>query len=150
MMSFTQSIYHVVFRTKGSQCNLNFENERLLYNYIYSTSINLGCHVYRIGGMPDHIHICVGLPPSLSIAKYAEVVKVSATKRFKQSAEFPYFLGWSKGYAAFSISYDSVDDVVEYIKGQKVHHQSFGFANEYIRLVKDAGINVTEEILFKD
>jgi len=149
-MSYTQSLFHVVFRTKGSQCNINFDNERILYHYIYSTSTNLGCHVYRIGGMPDHVHICVGLPASLSIAQYVEAVKVSSSKRFSNSEEFPHFRGWSTGYAALSLSYEAVPNVIEYIKGQKTHHESIAFRHEYHKLIESAGININEEFFLKD
>ena len=58
-MSYTKLIYHIVFRTKYSVKAINKDNERDLYAYIYGIATNYDAYVYRIGGMPDHIHILI-------------------------------------------------------------------------------------------
>ena len=56
-MSYTSSFYHIVFRTYRNEQTISTEHERELYAYIYGIARNLKCKTFRIGGMPDHVHI---------------------------------------------------------------------------------------------
>ena len=56
-MSYTQIYYHIIFSTKDRQKVLSANNRKELYNYIWGILKNKQCHVYRIGGTIDHIHI---------------------------------------------------------------------------------------------
>ena len=89
-MSYVQSIYHIVFRTYRSEKTINVEHERELYGVILSQSENLKAKIYRIGGMPDHVHILVSLPATLSVAQYVQAVKTFTSKWLRESSSFPY------------------------------------------------------------
>ena len=67
-MSYTQSFYHIVFHTYRSEPTIPVKHDRELNAYIYGIARNLNCQTYRIGGMPDHVHIFVSLPPTLTVA----------------------------------------------------------------------------------
>ena len=54
-MSFTKSVYHIVFGTKNRKPIIDIEYEKLVYKLLYDIINNLGGHTYRIGGMPDYI-----------------------------------------------------------------------------------------------
>lgn len=58
-MSYTQLIYHIVLRTHRSERTLSEAHERDLYNYMYGFVRNNQGVTYRIGGMPDHVHLPV-------------------------------------------------------------------------------------------
>ena len=149
-MAYTQLLYHIVFRTKNSRMTISEPNERLMYKYIFETSQNIGCTIHRIGGMPDHIHILVSLPPTLAVAQYVETVKTSLSKCFGHSPEFPAFEGWASGYAAITYSTREKDMIVNYIKGQKAHHKTRSFADEYRLILQQAGIAIDECYFLKN
>ena len=136
-MSYVQSLYHIVFRTYRSERVIREECERDLYAYLYGVALNLRVKVWRIGGMPDHVHMLVELPPSLSVASFMQNLKVASSKWMKSQAGFPDFRGWAKEYAALSYSLRDKDMIVNYIKRQKEHHKKTTFAEEYALFLKE-------------
>ena len=101
-MSYTQLLYHAVIRTHRSERTITEDHERDLYAYILGMCKNRHVVLYRIGGMPDHIHMLVGLPASLPIAKFIQEIKSVTTVWMRKNPNFPYFDHWSNEYAAFT------------------------------------------------
>ena len=60
---------------------------------------------------------------------------------------FPDFNGWQDGYGAFTYSISAKDNLIEYVKNQKKHHQIVSFRDEYISLLKEHGIEFEEKYL---
>lgn len=149
-MSYTQLIYHIVIRTYRSERTITESHERDLYNYMYGIARNRNVVVYRIGGMPDHIHLLVGLPSDLSVAKFVQELKSITSVWLKTNPDFPDFDHWGKEYAAFTYSAKEKDVVINYIKGQKEHHRVMSFTEEYRRLIEEAGLSVSEAYFLKD
>ncbi|MCU4177342.1 transposase [Carboxylicivirga sp. N1Y90] len=56
MTTYTQILYQIVFSTKNHQKTLTPDREDL-FKYIWGILKNKNCHLYRIGGVEDHIHI---------------------------------------------------------------------------------------------
>jgi len=91
--------------------------------------------------MEDHIHILSDLHPSVSLADYVKSIKVATSLWLKQSKDFPLFRGWCEGYGAFSYSFRDKDKIISYIKNQQVHHSRENTDNEWIRFLKENGMN---------
>lgn len=139
LMSYTQTIYHIVLRTHDSKRTINETHERELYGYIFGFCKNKGVKLFRIGGMPDHLHLLVSIPSSISLAQYVRDLKTSSSKWLKANPSFP-FEGWSKEYAAFSYAYRDKDLIVNYIMKQKEHHKVKTFAEEYRAFLMENGL----------
>lgn len=137
IMSYITSYYHIVFRTYRSKPTICEEHETELYAYIYGIAKNLGCQTYRIGGMPDHIHIFVSLPSTITLSAFVQRVKTDSSKWLKANPNFPDFRGWGHEYAGFSYSYRDKDMIVNYIKRQKEHHHKTSFAEEYYKFIEE-------------
>ena len=148
-MSYIQNFYHIVFRTYRSERTIPIDHDRELYAVIMEQTVNMRGKVYRIGGMPDHVHIFVSLPSTLSIAQYVQAVKTFTSKWLKANPSFPDFRGWEHEYAALSYSIHDKDKIVNYIKGQKEHHKRVSFAEEYRALLVESGIEIREEYFLK-
>lgn len=149
-MSYTQLIYHIVIRTYRSERTIFESHERELYNYMYGIARNRHVVVYRIGGMPDHVHLLVGLPSDLSVAKFVQELKSITSAWLKSNPDFPAFDHWGKEYAAFTYSQGEKDVVINYIKGQKEHHRAITFEEECRKLIEEAGLVVNESYFLKD
>ena len=149
-MSYTQTLYHIVLRTHRSENTIVTTYERDLYSYILGFVDNIGGHLYRIGGMPDHVHILVSLPPSLAMSKFVQDLKVATSKWLKTNTNFPHFAGWSKEYAGFTYSMRDRDMIVNYIARQKEHHRTITFAEEYRAFLVENGIVIREEYFLVD
>lgn len=149
-MSHQVLLYHIIFRTKGSVLALDERQELKLYAYINGLCINKGCKLYRVGGMPDHIHMLVSIPTKYSLSEFMKVLKVETNKWIKESNLFPLFTGWGRGYAVFTYSMSEKQTVFNYIVNQKNHHKHISFTNEFHDTLKSFGINPDDDDFFED
>jgi len=95
--TYTQLLFHVVFSTKNRERTLTDGKRDALYKYIWGIHSNLNCHLYRIGGVDDHVHILTGLPTTLAVAKYVQEIKAGSSHWLKSQSDFPRFESWQDG-----------------------------------------------------
>lgn len=145
--TYTQLMFHVVFSTKNRQRTLPDEHRETLYRYIWGIHKNLNCHLHRIGGIDDHVHILTGMPTTLSLAEYIREVKTGSSCWLKDQKEFPRFDGWQDGYGAFTAAYSARDAIIDYIKSQPEHHRAESLLDEYRRLLRENGVAYEERYL---
>ena len=101
--------------------------------------------------MPDHVHMCVEVHPTIALSEFVKVLKQESSKWLKEHRkEFPMFEGWSNGYAAFSYSAKERPKVMEYIKAQKEHHRHKSFREEYEEWLLEMGMNPAEDLFLRD
>ena len=110
----------------------------------------MSCQTYRIGGMPDHLHIFVSLPSYLSLASFVQRVKTDSSKWLKANPHFPHFRGWGREYAGFSYSLRDKDMIVGYIMKQKEHHHKTTFVEEYRTFLQKHGVVIDERYFLRD
>ena len=147
MGTFTQSPYQIVFSTKYRKKTL-FKDERLeLFKSIWGILKNNKCHLYRINGVEDHIHIIISLHPSVALANLVKDIKLGSTSFIKEKKIFHNFGGWQDGYSAFTYSIDAKDNLIEYVKNQEEHHKETTFKEELIELLNEHGIEFDEKYL---
>jgi len=148
MSTFSQIYIQVVFAVKGRKSLIASPWEEELYKYITGIITNKGQKLIAINGMPDHIHILIGLKPSCCLSDLVQELKKAANafingKRFTRSR-----FEWQKGFGAFSYSHSALDNVIAYIQNQKEHHKKKTFKEEYIGLLKKFEIAYDEKYLF--
>jgi REP element-mobilizing transposase RayT len=149
-MSYTQLIYHIIIRTKYSKPTIVAEYSEELYRYINGVIKNKKSYLYRINGMPDHVHLLVSLHSTLSLADFVKELKTSTNFWIKKSGWFPDFESWGEKYGAFTIRYQDKEKVIEYIKNQQEHHKQENFEREYRRLIEECGIEIEERYFLTD
>ena len=147
MSTFTQSIFQIVFSTKYRQPSLAKPNREELYKYIWGVLKNKNCHLYRIGGITDHIHILTHIHPAISLASLVKDIKLSSSEYIKSLKLFPDFEGWQNGYGGFTYSIKDKDNLIEYIKNQEYHHNEITYIEELIDLLKEHEIEFDEKYL---
>lgn len=147
MSSYHQILYHIVFSTKNRARSLSNEESTELYKYIWGIIKNHNCHLYRINGVEDHIHIVCDLHPSCKLSDLIKDVKVASSLWVKNSRRFPDFTGWADGYAAITLSIKEKDTVINYIKNQREHHKKISFAEEYREFLDSNGIKYDEKYI---
>jgi REP element-mobilizing transposase RayT len=147
MSTYTQIIYQIIFSTKEHKKVLIEDNREKLYKYICGILNKKNCHLYRINGVEDHIHICTHLHPSISLANLIKDIKLASSDMIKTENIFPGFNKWQIGYGAFTYSIHEKDKVIEYIKNQVKHHKTETFIDEYKRFLKEYKIKYDEKYL---
>ena len=147
MSTFTQIYYHVGFSTKDRVPALSADRREDLFRYIWGILKNKDCHLYRIGGVEDHIHILTGLHPTCALADLVKTVKTSTSAWIKEKRVFGRFSHWQDGYGAFTVSHDNRDGVIEYIKSQVDHHRKVPFLDELRAFLAKHGVEFDEKYL---
>ena len=147
-MSYTNSLYHLVIRPKGSKPVITEKYERDLYAYINGLCKNNKCTLYRINGMPDHVHLLLELHPTIALSDFVKTLKLSTNQFIKaHQSMFPLFEGWGHEYFAVSYNYKDKEKVRQYILNQKEHHRRLSFKDELRNLLIENGIDFKEEYL---
>ena len=149
-MSYTHLVYHIVLRTHRSIPAIVEEHERELYAYIMGYVNNHKGKLYRIGGMPDHVHMLLSIPPEIAVSEFVRGLKYATSAWLKQNPKFPFYDGWGDGYAAFTYSKDQIAVVKQYIMNQKEHHKVVTFADEYRKFILDNGGAINEKYFLAD
>lgn len=147
MSTYTQILYQIVFSTKSRKPTLFKENRTELFKYIWGILKNKKCHLYRINGVEDHLHIVTHIHPTVALASLVKDIKLAASAHIKENNLFPDFRGWQEGYAAFTYSIDAKDNLIEYVKNQEAHHKTKTFKEELIALLLEHGIEFEEKYL---
>jgi putative transposase len=147
MSTYTQILYQIVFGTKNREMVLSKNRRDDLYKYISGVLENKKCHLYRIGGVEDHIHIITHLHPGISLSDLVKNIKLSSSEYIKSNKLFSDFNGWQEGYGAFTYSIKQKDVLIEYVKNQEEHHRIKTFKEEYLELLHENGIEYNEKYL---
>ena len=137
MNTYTQILYQIIFAAKNHEKTLVAKNRPELYKYIWGILKNEKCHLYRIGGVSDHIHIVTYLHPIISLASIVKDIKVASAAYIKSNNLFPMFSGWQDGYGGFTYSIHDKDRLIEYVKNQEEHHKTKSFREELIDLLNE-------------
>ena len=149
MGSFTRLTYHIVFATKYRKRTIKAEIQERLYEYIGGTLRAKKGHLIEIGGVEDHVHILAGMSPSLAVSDVIRDLKANSSKWMKEELRVDGF-EWQKGFGAFTVSYDRIDAIRNYIQNQEEHHKTKTFQKEYIDFLQRHGIKFRPEHLFED
>jgi len=122
-MALWRLYYHLVWSTKDRLPLIGSDKEAKLYPYIIGKINSLNCIFHAIGGIEDHIHLIVSIPPKLSIADFVKEIKGSSAHYLNQTfGDSPKFV-WQQGYGVFSLGSKQLDQAVAYVQNQKQHHQ---------------------------
>ncbi len=149
-MSYTQLVYHIVIRTKHSKPTIPNEHSEELYRYITGFIKNKKSFLYRVNGMPEHIHILVSIHPTLSLSNFVKELKTSTNFWLKNNSNFPDFESWGVKYGAFTCYYPDREILIRYIKNQREHHKKEKFKTEYCRLINENGIDIDERYFLNE
>ncbi len=147
MSTYTQSLYQIVFSTKYREKTLHEEGRTELFKYIWGVLKSKNCHLYRINGVEDHIHILMSLHQSIALATLVKDIKLGSSHLIKEKALFLQFNGWQEGYAAFTYSIQAKSNLIEYIKNQEMHHHKKTYKEELIELLHEHNIEFDEKYL---
>ena len=145
MSTYTQILYQIVFSTYKREDTLTPANRQELFRYVSGILQNKKCHLYRINGVYDHLHIVTHLHPSVSLASLIKDIKLACSDHIKKNKLFPLFNGWQDGYGAFTYSFRDKDKLIEYVKNQEIHHQVKTSRDEFIDLLDEHEIEFDEK-----
>ena len=129
--TYSQLYIQLVFAVKHRQNFIQASWKNDLYKYIIAVIQNKRHKVLSINGMPDHIHIFIGLNPAISIADVVSDIKKASNNWINDKGFTQRKFAWQSGYGAFSYSRSHISKVCAYIENQEIHHQKITFDEAY-------------------
>jgi len=147
--TYSQIYIQIVFAVKYRQCLIKKQWEEELYKYITGVIQNKGQKLLAINGIPDHIHILIGMSPACCLSDLVREIKKSSNKFILEKRFVEGVFAWQKGYGAFSYSHSALENVINYIKNQKEHHRKVLFKDEYKCFLKEQKIEFDDRYLFE-
>ena len=140
--SLIKNYIHIVFSTKYRQPFINQSIEHELHSYLGGICNMLECHVIKVGGYTDHIHILCMLSTKIPLI-------VNSSKWIKtKGSEYKSF-SWQNGYGAFSVNPSQIDVVIKYIENQHEHHKKKSFKNEYVAFLQKYKVDYDERYVWE-
>jgi len=144
---FTRLRYHLVFSTKERQPLLQGDLGSSMHAYLGGIARNLGGTALEIGGVADHVHLLVELPPTLCIADAMMKLKANSSKWMNESRGPKQRFSWQQGYSAFTVSESTVDATIAYIRAQPSHHAKHSFVDELKAFLAKNGLTLDDDDL---
>lgn len=148
--TYTQIHIQVVFTVQNRDCIIQETWKDELYKYISGIVKNHNHKVLAINGMPDHIHILIGMRPSQSLSDLMQDVKGDSSKWINQKRFTKGKFSWQEGFGAFSYGKSQVNQVIDYIKNQEEHHKKWSFLEEYRTLLEKFEVEFDQRYIFKE
>lgn len=137
MSTFTQLYIQIVFAVRGRESLIQSEWEDELYRYIGGILNGKGQKPLAINGMPNHIHLFVGMKPHISLSDLVREIKKSTNSFINDKRLSRYRFQWQEGFGAFSYHQSQIDSIIRYVQNQKIHHATRTFREEYDGLLKE-------------
>jgi len=148
--TYTQLYIQFVFAVKYRKSLILPSWKDSLYKYMTGIIQNHRHKLIVINGMPDHVHILVGLHPNQSLSDLMKFAKGESSEWINKNRITPEKFYWQEGFGAFSYSRSQIKNVIHYIENQESHHQKQSFREEYIEQLKTFDIDFNEQYIFHD
>lgn len=148
--TYTQIHLQFVFAVKHRDSLIRDIWKEELYKYITGIVQNKGHKLLAINGMPDHLHIFVGMRPIQSVSDLLKDIKQNSSLWINQKGFVNGKFEWQEGYGAFSYSKSHVYQVIKYIDNQEEHHKRATFREEYLDFLQKFEIDYNEKYIFHE
>lgn len=147
--TYTQIHIQLVFVVQNRDCVIMHSWKDELYKYITGIIQNNQHKVLAINGMPDHVHVLIGMRPTQSLSELMQDIKGDSSKWINQKGYVKGRFSWQEGYGAFSYSKSHVNNVFNYIKNQEEHHRKQSFQEEYLEFLEKFEVDYDARYVFK-
>ena len=141
--NFSKILIHMILAVKNPEAQINNGVKRTLYKHITDIVKNKEQTLLAINGMPDHVHIFVGMNSDVRVSDFIRDIKSESSRFINGNKLCHNKFQWQKGYAAFSYGQSQMEDVVRYIHEQEQHHQKYSFRQEFLEILRRFQISRT-------
>ena len=146
--TFTQIYIQIIFAVKGRENLISKTWKDELYRYISGIITNKDQKSIIVNGMPDHVHILIGLKPSMPISVLVRDVKNNSSNFINKKGFVKGKFSWQEGFGAFSYSHSQLEQVYNYVMNQELHHHKRTFKEEYEDFLQKFAIDYNPQYLF--
>lgn len=145
--TYTAILIHAVFSTSGRAALLTESMRPEMHAYLGGILREFGSVPIIVGGTADHVHFLARFPADRSVSECLRVVKTNSSRWAKERWRHPF--AWQGGYGAFSVSESKRAAVIHYIQDQEKHHRRVSFQEEFLKLLKNHGVEFDERYIWQ-
>lgn len=146
--TYSQIYIQYVFAVKGRQNLLHKTWRTEVFKYISGIIKAKGQKPIIVNGVSDHVHVFVGLKPSMNISDLVRDIKNNSSKFINEQGWIRGKFSWQKGYGVFSYAHSQISSVYQYILNQEEHHRKKTFKEEYIEFLQKFEVEYQDKYLF--
>lgn len=146
--NYTQLYIHLVFAVKNKEALLLSPTKHVVFSYMSRIASELHHKSIIVNGTSDHVHVFLGLNPSMSISDTVHELKRVSSKYINSQKMYSGVFAWQEGYGAFSYGHSQIDQVYKYIQNQEEHHAKLSFKDEYLKLLEKFDLKYDDRYLF--
>lgn len=146
--TYSQIYIQFVIVVKGREHLLQKEWRSEVFKYISGVIKAKNQKTIIVNGVGNHVHIFVGLKPSMRISDLARDIKNNTSKFINEQNWLKSKFSWQEGYGAFSYAQSQIDNVYNYILNQEEHHRKKTFREEYLEFLEKFEVDYDERYLF--
>jgi len=146
--TFTQMYVHLVFAVRGRDNLLKKEVRPRIFEYVSGIITGMKHKSIIVNGYTDHIHVLLGLNPSVSVSDTVHDIKRGSSLFINSNQLVSGKFTWQEGYGGFTYSRNQLENVFNYIKNQEQHHSTITFRKEYISSLENSEIAYDTKYLF--
>ena len=123
--------YHGVFVPKYRRKVMFGDIRRYLGPIFHELARQKECRIVEGHLMPDHVHMCIEIPPKYSVASVIGFLKgksaIAIARQFKgKQSNFSGEAFWARGYAVSTVGFE-LEAVKRYIREQDIADKSGQF-----------------------
>jgi len=146
--TFSQIYIQIIFAVKGRGNFLQDPWRIELFKYISGIVNGKNQKSIIVNGVKNHVHIFVGLKPSMAISDLVRDIKNNSSNFINEKKWVSGKFSWQEGFGSFSYSHSQIEQVYNYILNQEIHHKQKTFREEYLEFLKKFEIEYDERYLF--
>jgi putative transposase len=146
--TFTSLHYHIVFSTRNRERWLRPEIEEDMWRYLGGICRAHDVKALQVGGVDDHVHLLIGMPPTVAVSDFVKRIKGESSKWLSREKKDMTGFTWQDGYGAFTVGKSQISDTIRYIQNQREHHRKVTFEDEYRKFLHVHGITAEEKYIF--
>jgi len=146
--NYYQVTLQIVFAVRNREALIEDTFRENLHAYITGIIKNHDQKLLTINSMPDHIHLLIGLAPSMRLSDLVREIKSASSKFINENNLSRKKFYWQNGYGVFSYSMSHRKNVIHYIENQREHHRKMTFQKEYIKFLESFKIEYDRKYLF--
>lgn len=134
--TYSEINLHITWHTKRNIPLIKPEIEARLFKYLKHKIIETSdVYFHAVGGIENHIHLAVSVPPTLLISDWIGKLKGGSSYEINKTSNHK-LLEWQRGYGIVSFGTKDLKWVVDYVLNQKEHHKT-GTVHERLERAED-------------
>lgn len=143
--TLTKVYIHVVFSTKNRDDLIAPEFEKELFAYIGGVLRKHNSVLIAANATENHVHLLISQLKNISLSDLLRELKKASSLWIKTKNSVFKNFQWQAGFGAFSIGQSQIETVMNYIAGQKEHHRTELFEDEYRKFLQKYEVDFDEQ-----